>query len=233
MTVAVQPNHHYTLSVVGGVKQLNRRRLPIQSRLANNLKRKHSLSTKAKSSHEEIILTPSRRLNTLKQSYARRGVQSVSPPRPVIGNLDNSKPPNKSEVSVVSLAGAKRSYIQLDVPPYDDYDSDSSESCASLSSSSTIDANYNRFMKSSKRRMRFVQFATRCAVVEIPHRCAYSTKQKAAMWNGSKKIRIMAKRNAIEFQHDGWNIETASEEHEFVIVDGKSVHPVYSQTTQL
>ena len=43
---------------------------------------------------------------------------------------------------------------------------------------------------------------------------------------------MMAKRNSAEFLYDGWNIETASEEDEFVMVDGKSVHPVYATAAE-
>ena len=229
MTVSIQSNNRHTL--LGGVKQLQRRCLPTQARLANN--RKQSLATQATSSNkEEIIVTPSRRLNSLRRSYSRRGVPSkVTPPRRVsISEEEARKASDKNHgVSQVSLAGAKRSYAQLDVPSDVEYESDSSNSCLSLASSSMMSScNYNRYVKASRRRIRTVQFATLCAVVEIPHFCEYTSKQKMAMWNGSKKIRMMAKRNSVEFQFDGWSIETAAEEDDFVIVDGKSVHPVYA-----
>lgn len=228
MTVSIQQNQRYTL--LGGMKQLQRRRLPTRARLASNVKR--TLSTRSSTSDkEEIIITPSRRLNSLRRSYSRRGVLSVvQPPRRV--SISEGTPTalaGDQGVLHVSLAGAKRSYTQLDVPSDEEYESDSSNSCISLASSSVMSTyNYNRYVKASRRRTRAVQFATLCSVVEIPHHCEYTAKQKLAMWNGSKKIRMMAKRNSAEFQYDGWNIETASEEDEFIIVDGKSVHPVYA-----
>jgi hypothetical protein len=244
MTVAMQINHRYTL--LGGVKQLQRRRLPTRARLASDPKR--SLST-TPCSKKEIIITPSRRLNTLRQSYSRRGVPSiVSPPRrDTTGNTLNDVEPNArvekdSGVLQVSLAGAKRSYAQLDVPSDVEYESDSSDSCASLASSSSSSSSsssqinhsyeYRRYVKAARRRVRTVQFATLCSVVEIPHYCEYNARQKMQLWNGSKKIRMMAKRNSAEFLYDGWNIETASEEDEFVMVDGKSVHPVYATVAE-
>ena len=238
MTVAMQINHRYTL--LGGVKQLQRRRLPTRARLASDPKR--SLSTTS-CSKKEIIITPSRRLNTLRQSYSRRGVPSiVSPPRhdtTGAGNTLNDVDPNArvekhSGVLQVSLAGAQRSYAQLDVPSDVEYESDSSDSCASLASSSSQINSYefSRYVKAPRRRVRTVQFATLCSVVEIPHYCEYNARQKMQMWNGSKKIRMMAKRNSAEFLYDGWNIETASEEDEFVMVDGKSVHPVYATAAE-
>jgi hypothetical protein len=154
----------------------------------------------------------------------------VTPPRRISMTEAARNPSAENRgISQVSLSGAKRSYAQLDVPSDVEYESDSSNSCLSFASSSIMDScKYNRYLKASRRRMRTVQFATLCSVVEIPHYCEYSAKQKMAMWNGSKKIRLMAKRNSAEFQFDGWNIETATEEDDFVIVDGKSVHPVYA-----
>ena len=153
----------------------------------------------------------------------------VTPPR-CHSIIEEARSPIENHgVSQVSLAGAKRSYAQLDVPSDVEYESDSSNSCLSFASSSmTNNFNYNRYVKATRSRIRTVQFATLCSIVEIPHYCEYTFKQKLAMWNGSKKIRMMAKRNATEFQFDGWNIETAAEEDKFVIVDGKSVHPVYA-----
>jgi hypothetical protein len=234
MTVSIHQNHRYML--LGGVKQLQRRRLPTRARLTNN--RKLALSTKAKATNQqvEIIITPSRRLNSLRRTYTRRGVPSTgTSPRRVSISEQAPRPSGESKgVLQVSLAGAKRSYAQLDVPSDEEYESDSStSSCLSLVSSSMMNTfSYNRYTKPPRRRIRTVQFATLCSVVEIPHYCEYTTMQKMAMWNGSKKIRMMAKRNSAEFQFDGWNVENAAEEDKFVIVDGKSVHPVYAASEE-
>jgi hypothetical protein len=150
-----------------------------------------------------------------------------TPPRRA--SIADCAPSESKGVLQVSLAGAKHSYTQLDVPSDEEYESDSSNSYLSFASSSMMSScNYNRYVKASRRRTRTVQFATLCSVVEIPHYCEYTSKQRMAMWNGSKKIRIMARRNSAEFLFDGWNVETAAEEDKFVIVDGKSVHPVYA-----
>jgi hypothetical protein len=223
MTVAVPISHRYTLSVVDGVKQLNRRRLPTRARLASN--RKQDRATKNNSSYIDehaMIATPTR-LNTLRQSYSRRGVPTITPP-PAIAD----KAP-VHEVSKISLAGAKRRYVELDVPSDCVYTSDSSNSCESSTSSSTTYGACERLGKSASY-VKYVQFASHCAVVEIPHFREYSCNQKAAMWNGSKKIRIMAKKNTVEFHHDGWNIDTVAEEDQFVVVDGIPVHPAHAHS---
>lgn len=73
---------------------------------------------------------------------------------------------------------------------------------------------------------RRIQFARKCTVIEIPHYREYSPAQKEALWNGRKKIRRMAKTNTLEYQFDGWKLESAAEEHQFIATeDGESLHP--------
>jgi hypothetical protein len=73
MTVAVPISHRYTLSVVDGVKQLNRRRLPTRARLASN--RKQDRATKNNSSYIDehamiaIVLTTGRTYNYTTTCY--------------------------------------------------------------------------------------------------------------------------------------------------------------------
>jgi hypothetical protein len=154
----------------------------------------------------------------LRNSYARRGVSQSS-----IETV--------TEVTQVSLAGAKRSFVELEASSMDDESSEdyfpddmsaSSTSTNGGSSSSTASSN-----GSSSGRLKFVQFASHCAVVEIPHFDEYSDAQKMAMWNGSKKIRAMARINTAEFLFDGWSVETAAEEDQFVLVKGVAVHPAH------
>jgi hypothetical protein len=73
-----------------------------------------------------------------------------------------------------------------------------------------------------------VQFAKRCTVVEIPHYREYSPEQKELLWNGRKEIRTMARRNTLEYQYDGWTVESAAEEDQFVLVQGEHVHPCHA-----
>jgi hypothetical protein len=252
MNVSIPSIPSYRVSLSGGVKQLHRRQLPTQARLGSysktthastqkttskhkrdkvgsNRKRTHAI--KATSKHDDVIITPSRRLNMLRRQYTRRGVPvrtTLTPPPLAVVEMGGKK---QRGVSKISLVGAKRSYIKLDVPSDVEYESDSSDSCLSLSSSSVMEGNYQRCnpcLVTNKRRTRSVQFASLCSVVEIPNHCEYNKKQKVAMWNSCKKIRSMAKRNALEFQYDGWSVNAASEESMFVKVDGKLVHPVYA-----
>lgn len=182
-------------------QQLKRRRLPMRARLA--VHRKKDLVAEVTRNVKIPSTSKMSRLGKLRRSYARRGI--TIPPQP----------PDELvvEVSKVSLAGAERRFVALDVPPSDcdsSYHSDSSSSIASFPS-----------------RVKFVQFASHCAVVEIPHFCEYSLEQKAAMWNGSKKIRSMARKNTAEYQYDGWNMESVAEEDQFVLVAGIPVHPAH------
>lgn len=182
----------------------------------------------------------------------------VTPPTKVSITAATTKPGDEDStiakrasnngVITASLAGAKRSYIPINIPPSlheDDSDDDaldsdddsSDDSCLSLSSSSITmnSAHKKRFHRKlcykklqRQKRMRSVDFTTHCAVIEIPHYTAYTPKQKKAMWNGSKMIRCMAKRNTLEYQFDKWNVNTVSEEDQFIIIDGKLVHPVHA-----
>lgn len=179
------------------VKQLERRRLPVRARPTH---RKRDVVAAL------VKKCQASRLRKLRCSYARRGV-SLSPPPPVVVD-------QVIEVSNVSLAGAKRSYVELDAPSDYDYFSDSSSD-----TSSTVGF--------SLRRVKYVQFASHSSVVEVPHFSVYAPDQKGAMWNGCKNIRTMARRNTIEYQHDGWSVETAAEEDEFVEVKGIMVHPAH------
>jgi hypothetical protein len=219
MTVAV--THRYTLSVVGGVKQLRRRRLP--TRLRRN---RPEEATNAFSCNDSLhIPSP---LKTLRHSYARRGIATAQHPELTPPPSDENR--TAHEVSQVSLAGAKRRYVELDVPSSDDdYCSDSSESFLSSSSSSTTrDCRRYADKVSRRRHVKYVQFASHSVVVEIPHFRDYSSSQKAAMWNGSRTIKRMARKNTMEFQYDGWKMDEAAEEDQFVLVSGEAVHPVHA-----
>jgi hypothetical protein len=205
MTVALPSHHHDT--IYNGVKQL-KRRLPARARSTHRKKNSMARVT-PKNSQKALPHTKASRLGKLRLSYARRGVSP--PPLP---------PPHEKvikavpEVLEVSLAGAKSRYVHLEAPSdCEAYDSDSDAHSMGSSCPSS--------------RAKFVQFASHCAVVEIPHFRQYSPEQREAMWNGSKKIRSMGRRNTAEYLYDGWNIETAAEEDEFVVVGGVPVHPAH------
>lgn len=228
MTVAV--THRYTLSVVGGVKQLQRRRLPTRLRR----KRPEEAIKASSSCNDTAMLSTPSPLKTLRHAYARRGLVATPPPPPEV----TPSPPNEQrttrEVAQVSLAGAKRRYVELDVPSSgdeeEDYASDSSDSFLSSSSSSTTRDCQRYAVKTSRRRrhVKYVQFASHSVVVDIPHFRDYSSSQKAAMWNGSRTIKRMARQNTVEFQYDGWNMDAAAEEDQFVLVSGVPVHPAHA-----
>lgn len=107
-------------------------------------------------------------------------------------------------VRQISLAGAKRSWVELDAELLS-YDSDDSYSPP-----------------------RKIHFATHCAVVEIPHYSCYSPEQKQRLWNGRKLIKKLAKQNIGEYQYDGWKLDAAAEEDSFVTIDGVAMHPSHA-----
>lgn len=77
-----------------------------------------------------------------------------------------------------------------------------------------------------------VSFAKCCTIVEIPHYKEYTDEQREKLWNGRKKIRSMARKNALEYQYDGWNLEAAAEEDQFIMVAGERVHPSHAPVAQ-
>lgn len=209
MTVALPSLRCETVSTTTSINELPLERRARHER-ANNLRkekklrRNHIVSVKRSAS--------SRRLGQLRSNYARRGVSLPLQPPPVTRGVTN-----------VSLAGAKRRFVELEpVSNSDDYHSDSSDDMSSSSSS------FGSSSYSTGSRVKYVQFSSHCAVVEIPHFADYSSKQKEAMWNGSKKIRSMARINVAEYQFDGWSVETASEEDQFVMVSGVAMHPAHA-----
>jgi hypothetical protein len=210
MTVALPSLRCETVSPTNSINELPLERRARHER-ANNLRKEKKL----RRNHVASVArsNSSRRLGQLRSIYARRG---VSPP------LLPVSPPVTQGVNNVSLAGAKRRFVELEPSDPDEYHSDSSDDMSSSSSS------FGSSSCSTGSRVKYVQFSSHCAVVEIPHFAEYSSEQKEAMWNGSKKIRSMARINIAEYQFDGWNVETASEEDQFVVVAGVAVHPAHA-----
>jgi hypothetical protein len=72
-----------------------------------------------------------------------------------------------------------------------------------------------------------VQFATLAEAIEIPHFSQYSREQKDQMWNDRQAIRLLAKKNTVEYEWEGWDWKTAVEEDQFIRLGGHLVHPVW------
>jgi hypothetical protein len=47
------------------------------------------------------------------------------------------------------------------------------------------------------------------------------------MWNGRQAIRRMVRKNTVEYDYEGWNVENTIEEDDFVVVSGVRVHPAH------
>lgn len=71
-----------------------------------------------------------------------------------------------------------------------------------------------------------VHFHHMASVIEIPSHKAYTLQQKTSLWRSSQEIRFMARRNRLEYNHDGKDWRTATEEDDMIDVgDGNLVHP--------
>lgn len=73
---------------------------------------------------------------------------------------------------------------------------------------------------------RLVQFHSSVAVIHIPSHRDLSKEDRRSIWNSMRVLDQNAKRNVLEFIHDGWNWEQATEESAFVPTrKGKLLHP--------
>lgn len=71
-----------------------------------------------------------------------------------------------------------------------------------------------------------VSFNREVQVVDIPHYDEYSDSLRDRLWNSTRDIRKLVKRNLIEFLADGWDWRSAKEENEFTrLPTGELVHP--------
>ena len=212
MTVALTSYRCTTVSNNAGSKRLKHRRLPARAR--STLRKKDLVADVTLTESPNKVEHASLRLCKLRHSYARRGVSPPLAPPLLLPRVVEEE--EVIEVTKVGLDGAKRRFVKLEAPA--DCDSESEDDSDNMS---------NNGMSGLPFRVRYVQFASHCAVVEIPHFRDYSLQQKSAMWNGCKKIRTMARKNTAEYQYDGWSVETAAEEDQFITVSGNAVHPAH------
>lgn len=75
---------------------------------------------------------------------------------------------------------------------------------------------------------KLVQFSHLCETIEIPHRNDYTEAQKSLMYTCRKIIKRNAKINTAEYRYDGWSLEDAAEEDDFVLVQGVRLHPSHA-----
>jgi hypothetical protein len=155
---------------------------------------------------------------------------------------DEEEEGNIQEVKRVSLVRAKCTYVDLidhggdgyesedsNISEYDD-DDESMRSYSVVSSEEEEDEGDSGSTTEAKGNSsdgRSVRFSPRCQVVEIPHYRDYSPEQKRNMWNGRKQIRAMARKNTAEYRYDGWSVDCATEEEDFVSIAGVLVHPAH------
>ena len=80
-----------------------------------------------------------------------------------------------------------------------------------------------------------VSFSGQVQVVDIPHHDEYSDSLRDRLWNSTREIHKIVKRNLIEFLADGWDWRSAKEENEFAkLPTGELVHPAtWLQTAPL
>jgi hypothetical protein len=108
-----------------------------------------------------------------------------------------------NEVMTATLVGATHSVVDCNVPTSNDNDKKSS--------------NTSR-----------VKFTMTCTVVQIPNLREYSAEQKKAMYTTAKERYAIKKNASYEYGYDGRNLENASEEDTFVVVNGVLMHPCHS-----
>ena len=74
-----------------------------------------------------------------------------------------------------------------------------------------------------------VKFEERVNVVQIPSRHAYSTRIKKYLWNNSREIHEMARRNRIEFEAEGYDWRNVVLDEDMFVdsIDGKLIHPCH------
>lgn len=89
--------------------------------------------------------------------------------------------------------------------------------------------NNNNHLKKPRRRK--ICFNDSVKVAHIPMRSEYSERVRSRMWSNRYEIHENATRNAIEFQAEGWDWRTVTED-EGMFIDtssGELIHPVHCQ----
>lgn len=176
---------------------------------------------------------PQLKLCSLRRAYARRGCPAsvlevtngslVGAPRRRVALIDHSEEQDDDDDDDEEVAVA--AVVEEDCSSSDDED----DALSTVSfTSSAAETSSSSSPSGSSQQQRRLRFASHTAVVEIPHFGQYSPQQHKAMWNGTQSIKQMARINTVEYQYDGWTVEAACEEDQFVVVRGVPVHPAHA-----
>jgi len=85
--------------------------------------------------------------------------------------------------------------------------------------------------KNGKPHRRKICFNDSVSVAHIPMRTEYSDRVRSRMWSNRYEIHENASRNAIEFQAEGWDWRTVTEDEGMFVCtsSGELIHPVHCQ----
>lgn len=139
----------------------------------------------------------------------------------VDGNRIRSRFLNKLGITQQPGPSGKRPPVVRKIAPisaplkYDDTATEDATDCESLSSSS---------------RKSVVAFDNEVSVVPIPKHHEYSDRIRKSLWLDKQAMRIMVRRNTLEYQAEGWNPSTVVEDEGFITTaSGERIHPVHLQ----
>lgn len=155
--------------------------------------------------------------------------ENTAPPTSDISSLSQEEP-------TVTIESARRTVSLLKLNTFaangNDDDDEADDECGSCSDSnvdllsSQDDNNVDCNNNNNNRKYR-IQFGCYVKEVEIPHRNSYSITERMQMWNNNETLRIMMKRNRIEYDWEGNDWEHAPEEDEFCYINGVQLHPAH------
>jgi hypothetical protein len=76
-----------------------------------------------------------------------------------------------------------------------------------------------------------ITFNDDVSVAHIPMRCEYSDRVRSRLWSNRYEIHENATRNAIEFQAEGWDWRSVTEDEGMFVCtsSGELIHPVHCQ----
>eukprot|EP00557_Chaetoceros_sp_GSL56_P004822 CAMPEP_0176490392 /NCGR_PEP_ID=MMETSP0200_2-20121128/7843_1 /TAXON_ID=947934 /ORGANISM="Chaetoceros sp., Strain GSL56" /LENGTH=205 /DNA_ID=CAMNT_0017887689 /DNA_START=11 /DNA_END=628 /DNA_ORIENTATION=+ len=100
------------------------------------------------------------------------------------------------------------------------------EPAINKSSKVEVSAQKNKKDKKSK-----ITFNDDVSVAHIPMRCEYSDRVRSRLWSNRYEIHENATRNAIEFQAEGWDWRSVTEDEGMFVCtsSGELIHPVHCQ----
>lgn len=99
---------------------------------------------------------------------------------------------------------------------------------ASKSSKANVSAEQQSDKKDKKSK---ITFNDDVSVAHIPMRCEYSDRVRSRLWSNRYEIHENATRNAIEFQAEGWDWRSVTEDEGMFVCtsSGELIHPVHCQ----